>query len=78
MSQEESKLRIANSLEVTVNLDNVSFRPYQNTDDIIQYIKKESNHSPTLMKHLPASIEKKILPMEKYLKEQLFTRKINK
>ena len=76
MSQEESKLRIANSLEVALNLNNVSFRPYRKPDDIIQYIKKESNHPPTLMKRLPASIEKKIRPMEKYLKEQLFTRKI--
>ena len=53
----ESNFRIVNYLDVTLNLNNGSFKPYRKPDDIIQYINKESNHLPSIIKHLPASIE---------------------
>ena len=53
-----SKLRIVNYLDVTLNVNDTSFIHYHKPDDIIQYINKESNHPPNLIKHLPASIEK--------------------
>ena len=43
---------------MTLNLNNGSFKPYHKPDDIIQYINKESNHPPSIIKLLPASIEK--------------------
>ena len=43
-----------------LNLHDVSFRPCDKSDDIIQYINKEFNHPPDLIKHLPASIEKQL------------------
>ena len=55
----ESNLRITNYLDVTLNLNDGSFRPCKKPVDIIQYINKESNHPPNLIKHLPASIEKR-------------------
>ena len=39
----ESNLRIVNYLDVTLNLNNGSFRPCDKPGDITQYIK-ESNH----------------------------------
>ena len=54
----ESDLRMVNYLVGTLNLNDRSFRPCHKPDDIIQYINRESNHSPNLNKHLPASIEK--------------------
>ena len=54
----KSNLRILNYLDVTLNLNNGSFKPYHKPDDIIQYINEESNHPPSIIKHLPASIEK--------------------
>ena len=36
----ESNLRIVNYLDVTLNINDGSFRPYHKPDDIIQYIKK--------------------------------------
>ena len=54
----ESNLRIVNYLDVTLKLNDGSFRPCDKPDDIIQYINKESNHPPNLVKHLPAYIEK--------------------
>ena len=55
----ESNLKIVNYLHVTLNLNDGSFRPCDKSDDIIQYIK-EFNHPPNLIKHLPASIEKRL------------------
>ena len=54
----ESNLRIMNYLDVTLNLNDGSFRPWDKPDDITQYNNKEFNHPPNLIKHLPASIEK--------------------
>ena len=55
----ESNLRVINYLDVTLNLNDGFFRPYDKPDDIIQFINREFNHRPNLFKHLPASIEKR-------------------
>ena len=76
----ESNLRIVNYLDVTLNLSNSSIKPYYKPDDIIQYINKESNHPPCIIKHLPACVEKRLsnnLPMKKHLKNQLFSIEIH-
>ena len=36
----ECNLRIVNYLDVTLNLNNGSFKPYHKPDNIIQYINK--------------------------------------
>ena len=56
----ESNLKIVNYLDVTLNLNNGFCKPYHKPDDIIQYINKESNHPPSIIEHLPASIEKRL------------------
>ena len=48
----ESYLRNVSYLDVTMNLNDGSSRPYHKPDDIIQYIKKETNHPRNLIKHL--------------------------
>ena len=53
----ESNLSIENYLDVTLN---GSFRPCGKPYHIIQYIKKESKQPPNLIRHLPASIEKRL------------------
>ena len=45
---------------MTLNLNDGSFKPYHKLGDIIQCINKESNHPPNLIKHVPASIEKRL------------------
>ena len=55
----ESNLRIVNYLDVTLNLNDGYFRPCDKPD-IIQYVNKEFNHPPNLIKYLPASIEKRL------------------
>ena len=49
-----------NYLDVTLNLNDGSFIPCDKSDDIIQYINKEFNHPPNLIKHLPAFLEKQL------------------
>ena len=56
----ESNLKIVNYLDVTLNLNDGSFRPCDKSDDIARYINKELNHPPNLIKHLSASIEKQL------------------
>ena len=47
-------------MDVTLNLDVDSFRPCGKPYDIIQYINRESNQPPNLIKHLPTAIEKSL------------------
>ena len=56
----KSNLRIVNYLDVTLNPNNGSFKPYHKPDAFIQYSNKESNHPPSIIKHLLASIEKRL------------------
>ena len=56
----ESNLKIVNYLDVTLNLNNGSFRPYHKPGDIIHYISIESNHPSNLINHLPVSIETRL------------------
>ena len=44
---------------MTLNLIDGSYKPYHKAD-IIQYINKESNHPPNVIKPLQRSIEKRL------------------
>ena len=50
-------LTIVNDLDVALNLSDGFFKPYDKLNDVIQYINKECNHPPNLIKHLTASIQ---------------------
>ena len=54
----ESNLKIISNLKVTPNLNDGFFKPEDKVDDNIQYINKESKHTPKVHKQLAASIEK--------------------
>ena len=76
----ESNLRIVNYLDVTLNLKDGFFRSCDKPDDIIQFINREFNHRPNLIKYLPASIEIRFSSNsfdEKYFKNQPFIMKIH-
>ena len=47
-------------MDVTFNLNDGSYRPYQKPDNIIQYIHVESNHPPNIIKQIPKTIEKRL------------------
>ena len=70
----ESNLKIVNYLDVTLNLNDGTFKPYHKPDDQIQYIHTESNHPPNIIKHLPTSIENRLSNLSS--NEQIFQESI--
>ena len=56
----ECNMKIVNYLDVTFNLNDGTYRPYQKPDNIIQYIHVESNHPPNIIKQVPKTIEKRL------------------
>ena len=53
-------LKIVDYLEITMNLNDGSYRPYHKPNDEIRYIHSESNHPPAIIKQLPLSIESRL------------------
>ena len=45
-------------LDVTFNLTDSSYRPFNKTNNEINYIHKQSNHPPSIIKQLPLSVER--------------------
>lgn len=56
----EVNLKTVNFLDVTLNLSDESYRPYQKPNDTTIYINKNSNHPPNITKQLPKTINKRI------------------
>ena len=52
--------KCVNYLDVTLNLEDGSFRPYHKPDDETSYIHAESDHPPNIIKQLPRAVEKRI------------------
>ena len=56
----ECNKKVVNYLDVTMNLNNGSFKPYRKPDDEINYIHAESDHPPNIIKQLPLSVEARL------------------
>ena len=56
----DCNLKITNFLDITLNLNNGQYYPYRKPNDRPVYIHKQSNHPPTIIKNLPASISRRI------------------
>ena len=52
--------QLANFLDITLNLRKKSYRPYRKPNNDPLYINRHSNHSPSIIKQLPAWISKRI------------------
>ena len=50
----------ANYLDVTMDLSDGSYRPYRKPNDTPVYINAASNHPPSVMKHIPKMVEKRL------------------
>ena len=48
-------LKIADYLDVTLNISDASYKPFHKPNSEINYIHRESNHPPTIIKQLPLS-----------------------
>ena len=56
----QCNMKTVNYLDVTLNLENSTYRPYQKENNQIKYINTESNHPPSIIKQLPLSIESRL------------------
>ena len=56
--------------DVTFNLTDSSYRPFNKTNNEIDYIHKQSNHLPSIIKQLPLSAERRISKLS--LNETIF------
>ena len=56
----QCNMKTVNQLDVTLNLENSTYRSYQKEKNQIKYINIESNHSPSIIKQLPLSIESRL------------------
>ena len=52
--------KICNFLDVTLNLTDGTHYPYRKPNNETLYIDTNSNHPPTIIKHLPAAISRRI------------------
>ena len=56
----EVNYETVNFLDVTLNLTSKLYKPYRKPNNEPLYIHKESNHPPSIIKHLPAAINRRI------------------
>ena len=63
----QCNMKTVNYLDVTLNLENSTYRPYQKENNQIKYINIESNHPLSIIKQLPLSIEARLhhCPLQK-------------
>ena len=59
----QCNMKTVNYLDVTLNLENCTCRPYQKENNEIKYINIESNHPASIIKQLPLSIESRLLSL---------------
>ena len=53
-------LKVVDYLDVTLNLSDGSYKPFHKPNSEINYIHRESNHPPTIIKQLPLSVESRL------------------
>ena len=55
-------LKVVDYLEVTLNLNDGTYRPFYKPNEETNYIHVESDHPPQIINKIPRSIEKKFIP----------------
>ena len=55
----QCNLKVVDYLDVTFNFTDSSYRPFHKTNIEINYIHKQSNYPPSIIKQLPLSVERR-------------------
>ena len=63
-------MKIVNYLDVTLNLNDGSYRPYKKPNEETSYIHVNSDHPLSILKQFPKSIEKRLSSLSS--SEELF------
>lgn len=56
----EANKKIVDFLDVTLDLDNNTYRPYNKPNNVPLYVHCKSNHPPSIIKNIPASINRRL------------------
>ena len=56
----EANKKCVDFLDVTLDLNTGTFMPFSKPNNNIQYVHKESNHPPSILKNIPLSINKRL------------------
>ena len=56
----QCNLKITNYLDIAVNLNDGSYRPYRKPNKETNYVRVNSDHPPSIIKEIPQSIEKRL------------------
>ena len=56
----EANKRIIDFLDISLDLNNHSIAPYSKPNNTLNYVNKQSNHPPTVLKNIPCSIDKRL------------------
>ena len=70
----EANIKIVNFLDITLNLNDGSFKPYCKPNNKPQYVHKCSNHPPSVIRNIPIGVNKRlsnISSSEKIFKENI-------
>ena len=53
-------MKVVNCLDVTVNLNDGTYKPYRKPNNEIKYIHKNSNHPTSAIPQIPLSVESRL------------------
>lgn len=56
----QCNMKIVDYLDVTLNLNDSTYKPYHKPDNELNYVHKDSNHPPNIIKQIPIAIETRL------------------
>ena len=56
----EANKKTVNFLDVTLDLNSSTYKPYTKLGNVIQYVNRESNHPPSFLRSIPEAINKRL------------------
>ena len=56
-------MKVVNYLDVTFNLNDGTYKPYTKPNNEFKYIHKNTNHSPSVIRQIPLSIESRLFTL---------------
>ena len=56
----EANHKVVNFLDVTLDLNSGIYKPYMKPNDTPLYVNKKSNHPPSIIKNIPAAVNKRL------------------
>ena len=69
----QTNLKIANFLDVTLNLSNGKYYPYKKPNDHPMYMNRQSNHPHSIIKNIPDAVSRRITALSLSLTIKLYS-----